>query len=183
MKDKNTNTRLSKFISLVLRHNPEAANISLDAHGWADVKELIEGINSTGRRIDMKTLEEIVANDEKQRYSFSDNKRLIRANQGHSVPIDLELEAAVPPEYLFHGTAARFIKSIKKEGLTPKDRLYVHLSKDGETAAKVGARHGKSVVLKIKAKALFESGQQFFLSANNVWLCKGVPPHYIIFPT
>ncbi len=181
MKDKNT--RLSKFISLVLRHHPEAANISLDEHGWADVEELIKGINSTGRRLNLETLEEIVAKDEKQRYSFGGNRRLIRANQGHSIPVDVELEASEPPEYLFHGTAARFIESIKKEGLTPQGRLYVHLSKDVETAAKVGARHGKSVVLKIKAKVLLESGQQFFLSVNNVWLCKCVPPEYIVFPT
>ncbi len=180
MKDKNT--RLSRFISLVLRHRPEAANISLDEHGWAKVKELIAGINSTGRYIDMKMLEDIVAQDEKQRYSFGDGKRLIRANQGHSVPVDIELKAVEPPEHLYHGTATKFIGSIRKEGLVPKGRLYVHLSPDWQTAEKVGARHGKSVVLKVSAKALYDAGTPFFLSANNVWLCKNVPSEYIRFP-
>lgn len=130
--------KLSVFISLVLRHKPEAAGIRLDEHGWANVEELLEGINNTGRQINMDILEEIVRTDSKQRYSFNSNKTLIRANQGHSVPVDVELEERQPPQYLYHGTAERFLDAIMAEGLKPMSRLYVHLSKDEETAVKVG---------------------------------------------
>ncbi len=179
MRDKNS--RLSKFISLILRHNPEAAYIQVDEHGWAKVNELIQGINRTGRHIDLETLEEIVATDEKGRYSFSEDHKRIRANQGHSIPVDIELEPTEPPEYLFHGTATRFLDSIHKEGLTRQSRLYVHLSPDEATAQKVGARHGKPAVLRIRAKALCDAGQQLFLSKNGVWLCEHIPVQYIEF--
>ncbi len=179
MRDKNS--RLSKFISLILRHNPEAAYIQVDEHGWANVDELIQGINRTGRHIDLETLEEIVATDEKRRYSFSEDHKRIRANQGHSIPVDVELKPTEPPEYLFHGTATRFLSSIHKEGLTRQSRLYVHLSPDEATAQKVGARHGKPVVLRIRAKELYDAGQQFFLSKNGVWLCEHIPVQYIEF--
>ncbi|MDE5778838.1 MAG: RNA 2'-phosphotransferase [Lachnospiraceae bacterium] len=132
--------KLSVFISLVLRHKPDAANIALDEHGWANVEELLSGINETGRKIDMDILEEIVATDNKQRYSFNQGKTLIRANQGHSVPVDVELKMQEPPEFLYHGTATRFLDNIINEGLKPMSRLYVHLSKDTETALKVGKR-------------------------------------------
>lgn len=129
--------KLSVFISLVLRHKPDAAGITLDEHGWANVDELINGINNTGRKIDMTMLEEIVRTDNKQRYSFNEDKTLIRANQGHSIPVDVELKEQEPPELLYHGTADRFVKSIMTEGLKPMSRLYVHLSKDIETAKKL----------------------------------------------
>lgn len=132
--------KLSVFISLVLRHKPDAANIALDEHGWANVEELLSGINETGRKIDMDILEEIVATDNKQRYSFNQGKTLIRANQGHSVPVDVELKMQEPPEFLYHGTATIFLDNIINEGLKPMSRLYVHLSKDTETALKVGKR-------------------------------------------
>lgn len=115
--------KLSVFISLVLRHKPEAANIQLDEHGWAEVDALIEGIRNTGRKIDFDILKEIVRTDGKQRYSFNEDCTLIRANQGHSVPVDVELAEAEPPEFLYHGTAERFLESIKKEGLRPMSRL------------------------------------------------------------
>ena len=127
---KDTKDRLSVFISLVLRHKPDAAGIRLDEHGWADVGELIEGVRATGRTIDLEILEEIVRTDEKQRYSFSADRTLIRANQGHSIPVDVELQETVPPDCLYHGTATRFLESIRREGLKPMSRLYVHLSKD-----------------------------------------------------
>lgn len=171
--------RLSVFISLVLRHKPEAAGIQLDEHGWADVKELLDGIRATGRQIDAATLEQIVATDAKQRYSFDETHTLIRANQGHSIPVDVELTETEPPEWLYHGTAERFLSSILSEGLTRQSRLYVHLSADRATAEKVGARHGKSVVLRIRAKAMRDAGYPFFLSANGVWLCQSVPVLYI----
>lgn len=171
--------RLSIFISLVLRHEPEAAGITLDEHGWAEVDELISGINSTGRKIDMDILEEIVRTDSKQRYSFNDDKTLIRANQGHSIPVDVELEERTPPEFLYHGTASRFLDSIMQEGLKPMSRLYVHLSKDQETAATVGRRHGKPVVLKIGSGEMHKDGIPFYLSQNGVWLTKFVDQKYI----
>ncbi len=171
--------KLSVFISLVLRHKPDAAGIQLDEHGWANADELIEGIKNTGRQIDMDILEEIVRTDNKQRYSFNEDKTLIRANQGHSILVDVELEEKQPPQYLYHGTADRFLDSIVIEGLKPMNRLYVHLSNDKETAVKVGKRHGKPVVLKIKAEEMWKDGIKFYLSQNGVWLTKYVDKQYI----
>lgn len=169
---------LSVFISLVLRHKPDTAGIQLDEHGWANVKELIQGVNSTGRRIDMERLENIVATDEKGRYSFNEDKTLIRANQGHSVLVDVELKEQEPPEVLYHGTADRFLNSIQTEGLKPMNRLYVHLSKDKETAVKVGKRHGKPAILKVNSGKMFRAGNKFYLSENGVWLTKSVSAEY-----
>lgn len=176
---RNETDKLSVFISLILRHKPEAAGIVLDEHGWANVEELLAGINNTGRSIDMETLEGIVQTDQKGRYSFNEDKTLIRANQGHSIPVDVELEEQKPPEILYHGTAARFVDRIMQQGLKPMSRLYVHLSKDVETAVKVGNRHGDPVVLKIDAKKMYEDGEKFYLSANGVWLVKFVDKKYI----
>ena len=170
--------KLSKFISLVLRHKPQAAHITLDEHGWADVKELLNGINDTGRKIDMVALEEIVATDNKQRYSFNQDKTLIRANQGHSVSVDVELKEQEPPGILYHGTAARFVGNIRNEGLKPMSRLYVHLSKDVETALKVGKRHGEPVVLKVHSGEMHRDGYKFYLSENGVWLTERVNVEY-----
>jgi putative RNA 2'-phosphotransferase len=169
---------LSKFMSLILRHKPEVIGISVDEHGWAEVDEFIAGIAKT-KEFNMEILEEIVRTDEKQRYSFNEDKTLIRANQGHSIPVDVELEAQVPPEILWHGTAEKYVESIEKQGLIRKSRLYVHLSTDRETAIKVGARHGKPVVYKILAKQMHEDGYPFYLSVNGVWLTKEVPVQYL----
>lgn len=171
--------KLSVFVSLILRHKPDAAGIQLDEHGWANVDELIEGINNTGRKIDKEILYEIVKTDNKKRYSFNENKTLIRANQGHSIPVDVELQEQQPPQFLFHGTADRFLDSIMTEGLKSMSRLYVHLSKDKETAVKVGKRHGNPIVLKIRAKEMFDDGIKFYLSQNGVWLTKNVDNKYI----
>lgn len=172
--------RTSVFISLILRHQPEVIGISLDRHGWANVQELIDGINKTGKySIDMPTLEEIVRTDNKQRYSFNEDKTKIRANQGHSVNVDVELKEAVPPEILYHGTGEKYVDSINTEGLKPKSRLYVHLSKDIDTAIKVGSRHGKPVVYKVSAEEMHRQGYQFYLSENGVWLTKIVPADFI----
>lgn len=176
---KTSNDSLSKFISLILRHHPEAAYIQLDEHGWADVDQLISGINKSGKKINRDILEEIVRTDNKQRYSFNEDRTLIRANQGHSVPVDVELKEQEPPEILYHGTAERFYNSIKAEGLKPMGRLYVHLSKDVETAVNVGKRHGKPIVLKISSGRMFQDGQAFYLSANGVWLTQKVDIKYI----
>ena len=169
----------SKFISLILRHKPEAIGISLDEHGWANVEELIAGISRT-RAFNMDMLEEIVRTDEKKRYSFNEDRTLIRANQGHSIPVDVELKEAVPPEILWHGTGEKFVSSIDEQGLIPKSRLYVHLSKDKETAFKVGARHGKPVLYQVLARKMQEDGYSFFLSENGVWLTKKVPVEYLV---
>ena len=171
-------TAASRFISLILRHKPEEIGISLDEHGWADVHALIEGVN---RRypMTMELLEEIVDTDEKQRYSFSADKTLIRANQGHSVPVDVELPETAPPPVLYHGTAERFTASIDRAGLVPGSRLYVHLSPDPDTARKVGARHGKPVVYTVDSGRMCEDGFRFFLSVNGVWLTKAVPAAYL----
>lgn len=168
----------SKFISLILRHNPKAIGITLDEHGWANVEELIEGIQKT-RQFDMEMLEEIVRTDQKQRYSFNEDKRLIRANQGHSIPVDVELPVTVPPEHLYHGTGQKYVESIKRSGLIPKSRLYVHLSGDIDTAMKVGSRHGQPVAYRIRSGQMQRDGYVFYRSVNGVWLTKEVPVKYM----
>lgn len=174
-------TELSKFISLILRHKPSAVNIELDEHGWANVQELIAGINqaNSNNNIDMEKLEEIVRTDNKQRYSFNEDRTLIRANQGHSIPVDVELEEVEPPEYLWHGTGQKYMESIDNEGLVPKSRLYVHLSGDVETATNVGKRHGKLLMYKVLSKKMVEDGYKFYKSVNGVWLTKKVPAEYL----
>ncbi len=171
-------TKLSKFIALILRHKPETIGITLDEHGWANVDELIAGI-SREHDFDKEMLEEIVKTDGKQRYSFNEDKTLIRANQGHSIPVDVELEKATPPEILYHGSAEKYEESIDREGLIPKNRLYVHLSKDYDTAVTVGSRHGKPVIYRVKSGEMAKDGFEFFLSANKVWLTKSVPAKYL----
>lgn len=168
----------SKFISLILRHKPETIGISLDEHGWADVDELIAGISRT-HELNKDILEEIVRTDDKQRYSFNEDKTLIRANQGHSIPVDVELDEVKPPEELWHGTGEKYVLSIDEQGLLPKSRLYVHLSKDEETAVKVGKRHGKPVLYIVKAGKMYRDGYKFYLSKNGVWLTKEVPVKYL----
>jgi len=172
--------KTSVFISLILRHKPEVIGIALDAHGWADVQELIAGINATGKyQIDMPMLEEIVRTDNKQRYSFNEDKTKIRANQGHSIQVDVELKEAEPPEILYHGTGEKYVESILREGLIPKSRLYVHLSKDMETAVNVGSRHGKPHIFKVHTGEMFRQGCKFWLAENGVWLTKAVPIEYL----
>ncbi len=169
-------TKTSKFLSLVLRHYPEKIGVSLDEHGWAPVPDILAGMNLT-----MEELEHIVDADEKRRYSFSGDKTRIRANQGHSIPVDLELEQRQPPEVLFHGTVERFLDPIRREGLQRRSRQYVHLSPDAETAVKVGSRRGKPVVLQVAAGRMARDGRAFFRSENGVWLTEEVPPQYLKF--
>ena len=171
-------TDTSRFISLILRHKPETIGICLDEHGWAKVDELIAGIAKT-RPFDMRMLEEIVRTDEKQRYSFNEDKTLIRANQGHSIPVDLELEQKLPPDILWHGTGEKYVASIDVQGLLPKSRLYVHLSGDYDTAVKVGSRHGKPVIYEVNAGQMQADGYVFYQSVNGVWLTKHVPVRYL----
>ena len=170
--------KLGRFLSLVLRHEPGAAGITLDENGWADVEELLAGVRRTGRRIDMETLERIVRENNKQRYSFNEDHTKIRANQGHSIQVDVELKEEKPPQYLFHGTASRFLPAIQREGIRKMDRQYVHLSADFQTALAVGRRHGAPVVITVDAAAMARDGIVFYLSANGVWLCEYVSPKY-----
>ena len=168
----------SKFISLILRHKPEVIGITLDEHGWANVEDLIEGVNKT-HPLNMDGLERIVAEDEKHRYSFNEDKTLIRANQGHSIPVDVELEEVEPPKILYHGTGEKYTASIENQGLISKSRLYVHLSSDEETARKVGMRHGKPVIYIVQAGRMYKKGYKFYRSLNGVWLIKEVPLKYL----
>lgn len=173
-----TLTRISRYISLILRHKPEAVGITLDEHGWANVDELIAGVNKT-HPLTMEVLQEIVRTDEKQRYSFSEDRTLIRANQGHSIPLDVELPELEPPKILYHGTGKKYVESIDRQGLLPKSRLYVHLSADQETAVNVGQRHGIPVVYTIQAEIMSKDGYLFYRSVNGVWLTKAVPVQYL----
>ena len=171
-------TKTSRYISLLLRHKPEAAGIKLDEHGWADVDELIAGVCKS-RPLDRETLEEIVRTDEKGRYSFNEDKTLIRANQGHSIPVDVELPIVSPPKLLYHGAGEKSAPSIDFQGLLPRSRLYVHLSRDIETALKVGARHGAPLVYTVLSGQMEQDGYTFYRSVNGVWLTKAVPPQYL----
>lgn len=171
-------TRISKYVSLILRHKPEVIGIELDAHGWADVGALLAGIRKK-YPINRDVLEEIVRSDGKQRYSFNEDRTMIRANQGHSVRVDVELSESEPPEMLYHGTAERFAASIEARGLLPGSRLYVHLSSDTETAERAGCRHGKPVIYLVSAGQMHRDGYLFYLSVNGVWLTKAVPAQYL----
>ncbi|MES2518146.1 MAG: RNA 2'-phosphotransferase [Bacteroidota bacterium] len=174
-------TNISKLLSLVLRHEPSHIGISLDEQGWTDVDFLISKIQEKGIEINFKTLEYIVESNSKKRFAFNSDSTKIRANQGHSMEVNLAFKATSPPDILFHGTASKFIESIQKEGLLKQSRLHVHLSTDENTALKVGQRHGKPIILKVKALEMMQAGQEFYLSENNVWLTDSVPLKYIIF--
>ena len=172
-------TAISRYISLILRHKPEVIGITLNEHGWADVNALIQGIRETKEpAFSKELLDEIVRTDSKQRYAYNQDHTLIRASQGHSIPVDVELMQAMPPELLWHGTGEKYTASIEKTGLIPKSRLYVHLSKDMNTAIAVGTRHGKPVVYQVSAGRMARAGYAFYLSANGVWLTKEVPTEF-----
>ena len=166
-------------MSLVLRHDPSAAGIALDGQGWAVIDEMLAGMAGKGFAITRGVLEETVAKDSKQRYAISDDGRRIRANQGHSVRVDVGLEEVRPPDALFHGTATRFADAIRREGLKAMSRQHVHLSPDEPTALAVGRRHGKPVIFRVDAKRLADAGGRFYRSANGVWLVEAVPAEYL----
>lgn len=176
-----TNKEISKFLSLILRHHPEKINIILDEYGWVNVQELLDKLNQNNWQVDRDKLDEVVKTNDKQRFIFDETKQKIRANQGHSIEVDLGLSPVQPPDFLYHGTAQKYIESIQKEGLTKQSRQHVHLSENIETASKVGQRHGKLVMLKIKSKEMNDKGFHFYLSANQVWLTDVVPLEFIIF--
>ena len=168
---------ISKFLSLILRHKPETIGIELDAQGWADVDELINGMSKQGKRVTLADIEQIVDEDSKGRYSLENG--MIRANQGHSIKVDLGLTPKQPPKTLFHGTPEKFVEIIKQEGLKPMHRHHVHLSADVETAETVGARRGKPHIFTIKTAQMIADGFEFYQSENGVWLVDKVPPEYL----
>jgi putative RNA 2'-phosphotransferase len=170
--------KTSKFLSLVLRHQPGKIGLTLDAQGWADVDELLTKANQHGVKLTRPMLNEVVSQNDKQRFAFSADGTRLRANQGHSIKIDLGLEPIAPPEYLYHGTATRFLAAIRQHGLLRGKRDYVHLSPDEATARQVGARHGEPIVLVVKAGEMHAAGFTFFRSANGVWLTGYVPSEY-----
>jgi putative RNA 2'-phosphotransferase len=178
----NSQVKISKFLSLVLRHSPATIHLNMDKNGWVNIQELINNANKYKKmNLSIDILKLVVAANDKQRFAISADGKSIRANQGHSISVDLELENKTPPDILYHGTASRFIDSIMGEGLKPMTRQYVHLSFNEETALRVGIRHGKPIVLYIDAKKMYEEGYKFYLSENKVWLVEKVPIKYIKF--
>lgn len=175
-------TELSKFLSFVLRHKPDAIGLELDANGWAVLTELVEKAGAHGKRLTKELVETIVATSPKQRFAISEDGLRIRASQGHSIVVELGYEPKPPPEVLFHGTVASKLASIRSTGLERMDRHHVHLSHDVATARTVGMRRGTPVVLQIAAGRMHREGHSFFVSANGVWLTERVPPEYIEFP-
>lgn len=172
----------SKFLSLILRHEPQTIGLTLDNNGWALIDELIRQAGMHGKPMSRRMIEEIVRDNDKQRFKISDDGRRIRASQGHSIQIDLALTPLQPPASLYHGTATRFTDSIRAQGLTRQSRQHVHLSLDKGTAIKVGGRHGKPLVLHIRAAAMHERGLEFFRADNGVWLTDAVAPEFIDWP-
>lgn len=172
-------TKISKFLSLVLRHQPETIGITLDENGWTDVNVLIEKSKGAGITYNLDTLKHVVETNNKKRFAFNEKFNRIRASQGHSVEIDLGYSPQVPPEILYHGTAAKSVESIWLSGLEKRSRRHVHLSNDLETAVKVGQRHGKVFVFEVHAGLMYTDKVEFFLSENGVWLTDNVPAKYL----
>ncbi|MCE2860261.1 MAG: RNA 2'-phosphotransferase [Oxalobacteraceae bacterium] len=171
---------VSKFLSCVLRHHPDAIGITLDLEGWTDISALIAAAAIGGKHLDRDLIQAVVTISEKKRFAISEDGLRIRALQGHSTEdVDIEYVEQVPPEFLHHGTATRFVESILKEGLIAGSRQYVHLSQDEQTALAVGQRHGKPVALKIKTLFMYKRGYNFFQAANGVWLVAKVPMEFI----
>jgi len=170
-------SKISKFLSLILRHQPELAGLTLDPNGWVDIDRLIDGCAQAKKSITREQLERVVEQSDKQRFTIKGN--MIRANQGHSVEVELDLKSARPPQVLFHGSVQRFMQKISAEGLQKMNRHHVHLSPDIETAEKVGSRRGEPVILEIDSEAMYKDGHIFMCSLNGVWLTENVPYAYI----
>jgi len=179
MINKRENTKISRFISLVLRHKPETIDLILDDNGWANIDELIIKMNKHGFELTIDTLNHIVASNNKKRFSLDETKTRIRANQGHSIEVELNLKEAEPPIYLFHGTGENSVTSILATGLDKRARQHFHLSSEKETAIIVGKRHGRPRVFIVAARQMTTAGYSFYLSENNVWLIDNVPIAYL----
>lgn len=176
MNNKQT-VKVSKFMSFALRHDPKAAGITLDSNGWVKVSELIKAIKNHGYSVNLKDIEFVVENNDKKRFQIVGDK--IRASQGHSVDIDLNLTPTKPPKFLYHGTALKNVDSIYENGINSGNRQHVHLSVDRETAVKVGSRHGKPYIFIIDSEKMYEDGVDLYISENGVWLVKSVERKYI----
>lgn len=172
-------TKISKLLSLVLRHQPDYLGITLDEAGWTDVVILMEKAADAGVRFDLAVLKHVVETNNKKRFAFNDDFTKIRANQGHSVEVELGYSPQTPPEMLYHGTGSGAVESIRKTGLEKRSRQHVHLSHETETAINVGQRHGKPVVFVVRALEMHNDGFAFFLSDNGVWLTDHVPVKYL----
>jgi putative RNA 2'-phosphotransferase len=181
MTDKET-IRTSKFLSLMLRHEPERHGLKLDEAGWVGVNELLAAVNGRGTSLTLDGLKHIVATSDKKRFAFSEDGLRIRANQGHSIEVDLQYPPQTPPEMLYHGTATRFIEAIRKDGLRKMGRHDVHLSAESKVTLQVGGRRGKPALLTIRAGDMHRAGHVFRCSANGVWLVDHVPAQFIDFP-
>ena len=179
MKTTNTYVKLSKFLSLVLRHKPETIGITLDEQGWTDVGILLQKIQQGGKIIDLDTLKAVVANNDKKRFAFNTDETKIRANQGHSLKVELGYTPQTPPDILYHGTVEKFLDSIFQKGLDKRKRHHVHLSAETAIATNVGKRRGKPVILKVDAQRMHQDGLLFYLSENGVWLTEKVPVKYL----
>ncbi len=169
----------SKYLSYILRHNPGDIGLELDHAGWASMSDLLSKANDKGKALSEELIKLVVETNDKQRFAISSCGQLIRANQGHSIEIDLELPPTEPPALLYHGTAEKFINAIEEEGLKKRQRHHVHLTENIKTAQSVGSRYGKLILLKIDTQAMVNAGVQFFQSANGVWLTDEVPPQYL----
>ena len=174
--------RMSKFLSLVLRHEPERVGLKLGEAGWVGTDELLRAVNASGVALRLDQLKHIVATSDKKRFAFSEDGRRIRASQGHSVEVDLQYPPQTPPEILYHGTATRFLDGIRKDGLQKMGRHEVHLSAEIKVTIQVGGRHGKPALLTIRAGEMHRAGFVFHCSANGVWLVDHVPAQFIEFP-
>jgi len=170
---------ISKLLSYVLRHQPQHIKLNLNQQGWVNVQELIEKLKATGTAIDLTILEEIVSNNDKQRFAFNEDKTMIRASQGHSVTVDLNYQPQTPPAILYHGTTQQNLPAIMENGIAKMSRHHVHLSTVKTTALQVGQRHGKAILLAINALKMHEKGHLFYQSDNGVWLTDTIPPEYI----
>lgn len=166
-------------MSYWLRHQPEDAGLTLTDAGWTDVGALLEALNRKGIACDIERLKAVIADNDKQRFELSFDGCSIRARQGHSLQVDLGLTPLAPPEFLFHGTAERFLPSILLEGLKPMKRHHVHLSTDIETAGKVGQRHGKPLILRVLSREMAANGHKFYRTDNDVWLTDTVPALFL----
>lgn len=181
MNEKQTK-KISKFLSLILRHKPESVGVQLDANGWTDIDTLLQKMNQSGTQINRNQLDHVVATNNKKRFAVSPCNSKIRANQGHSVDVDLAYRAASPPDQLFHGTPEHVLPLIRRSGLKKMQRHHVHMNAAADPCVHVAARYGKPVVLEINAKQMHGDGYEFFISDNDVWLTDHVPPQYIRFP-
>ena len=169
----------SKFLSLILRHKPETIGLTLDQHGWAIIPDLIEKAKAKNINYTLEIIEEIVAQNNKKRFTFNEDKTKIRANQGHSIDVDMQFIPIEPPEILYHGTSIKNVDSIKESGIEKRNRQYVHLIAELDTAHNVGSRHGKPIILEINSREMYEDDIEFYLSKNKVWLTHYIDPKYI----